>query len=250
MTAEMDAPGKAPATREMAYQEAAAPLAQIFYLREVNNARDLQEFVNALRSMVDIQRCFPMFPQRAIVMRGMPEQVKAADWLLGVLDVPTVGRDSTGPDYRLTEPAWDRRSGLVMRVTQLSRLETPQAIQEVVNATRSMSDLQRVFPIQSRKMLVMRGSEEQIALANWLIQELDGAPREGTREFKANGYGDQLTQLAYVKAGAMQEAVNEIRTATKMQRVYPVNSLGVVAMRGTPDQLAQAAVVIAARKGK
>jgi hypothetical protein len=38
-----------------------------------------------------------------------------------------------------------------------------QVIQEVANVTRSMADIQRCFPIDSRRMLVMRGNGDQLA---------------------------------------------------------------------------------------
>jgi hypothetical protein len=210
-----------------------------------------------MRSVVDIQRGVPMAQQKAIVMRGMPEQVKAAGWLIGVLDQPP-GVQPGGappPDYRLPQEDWSYTRGaeLVVRVAPLTTIDTPQAIQGMVNTVRSIVDMQRCFPLNARRVLVMRGNDEQMALAAWLLQQLDGPAGQGTSEFKMGGAGGQIAQVAFVNAAtpqSLQETVNQIRTETKLVRVFPFPPQKAVAMRGTVDQLAQAQQVIQARQGK
>jgi hypothetical protein len=255
LAAEMDKPGSATGTRDLPFNDANAPLARVVYLSHVDSPQDLQEMVNAVRSITDIQRCFPVNQQKAIVMRGMPEQVKAAGWLLGLLDRPAGAAPggATPPDYRLPEAARNARDGLVVRVAALTRIDTPQAIQEVTNVTRSLADIPRCYPIQSRRVLVIRGNDDQMALVDWLLKQFDGPGGQGTSEFKMGGAGNQITQVAYVNAGTLQsllEMVNEIRTETKMQRVFGFPPQKAVAMRGTADQLAQAQQVIQSRQGK
>jgi hypothetical protein len=257
LTAEMDKAGSATGTRDYPFNDPNAPLAQVVYLTHVDNPRDLQEIVNGVRSVTDIQRCSPMNQQKAIVMRGSPEQVKAADWLLGVLDQPAGAPpgDAAAREYRLPDQDWNARGGLVVRVAALTHLDTPEAIQEVINVTRSIADIQRFFPIMSRRFLIMRGSEEQMALVSWLLTEFDGPVGHGTKEFKVGGTGNQnqTVQVAYVNAGTAQslrETVSQIQTETKMARVFPFPAQSAVAMRGTADQLARAQQVIQSRTGQ
>jgi phage host-nuclease inhibitor protein Gam len=255
LTAELDKPGGATGTRDFPFNDARSPLAQVAYLRYVDTPQEMQEVVNAIRAMVDIQRFFPMNQQKAIVMRGTAEQVKAADWLLGVLDRPAGAQpDGTAPsDYRLPQEDWNARSGLVVRVAFLTHLDTPQAVQEVTNVTRSIADIQRCFPVYSRRVLVMRGDDDRMALADWLLKQFDGPTGQGTKEFKMGGVGGQMVQVVFVNAAtpqSLQETVNTIRTDTKMQRVYPFQTQKAVAMRGTADQLAQAQQAIQSRQGK
>jgi len=255
LTAEMDKAGSATGTRDYPFNDPNAPLAQVVYLTHVDNPQDLQEIVNAIRSVVDIQRCSPMNQQKAIVMRGLPEQVKAVDWLLGVLDQPA-GAPGGGapPDYRLPDGDWNSRVGLVVRVVPLMHVDTPLAIQEVANVTRSMADLQRCFPVNSpRRVLVMRGNDDQMALADWLLKQFDGPGGQGTNEFKMGGAGGQIVQVAHVNAWTREtflETMFAIRTETKMTRVFPFQAQRAIAMRGTADQLAQAQQVIQSRQGK
>ena len=255
LTAELDKSGTAPGTRDFPFNDPRTPLAQIVYLSHVNNPRDLQEIVNSVRSVTDITRCFPMNQQKAIVMRGSPAQVKAADWLLGELDQPAGPQTSGSPhEYRL--PAADvgyQERRLVLKVAAVTHLETPQAFQEATNLIRGVADIQRCFPVYSRMVLVIRGSDDQISLANWLLKELDGPGGQGTKEFKAGGPGSQVTQVAYVNAPTPQsllETVDQIRSQTQMQRVFPFNPQRAVALRGTADQLARAQQVIQSRNGQ
>jgi type II secretory pathway component GspD/PulD (secretin) len=257
LTAELDKPGSATGTRDYPFNDARAPLAQVVYLSRVDNPQDLQQIVNAVRSITDIQRCSPMYQQKAIVMRGSPEQVKAADWLLSVLDQPAGAppEGAAGHEYRLDAAAWGARSGLVVRVAGLSHIDTPQALQEITNVTRSMADIQRCFPVYGRGVLVLRGDDDQMALADWLLKQLDGPAGQGTKEFKVGGTGNQsqMAQVAYVSAGtreSLQETVNAIRTETKMPRVFPLLAQGAVVMRGTADQLARAQQMIQSSKDK
>jgi hypothetical protein len=252
LTAELDKTGTTPGARDLMFDDAKAPLAQIFYLSHVDNPRDLQEIVNAMRSMVDIQRVFPM-NQQAIVMRGSAEQVKAADWLLGVLDQTAHPQTEGAPtEYRLPATELNIRGGLVIQVAE-THLDTPQAIQEVTNLIRSIADVQRCFPINSQRFLVIRADDDQMALANWLLKVLSGASGQGTQEFKVGGRGNQVAQVIYLNAAtpqSLQETVNEIRRQTKIQRVFPFSQQRAVALRGTADQLSLAQQVIQSRNGQ
>ena len=129
----------------------------------------------------------------------------------------------------------------------------PEAIQETVATVRSIADMQRCFPLSARRVLVMRGNDDQMALAAWLLKQFDGPAGRGTTEFKLGGAGGQIAQVAYVNAGTRESllgTVSAIRTETKMQRLYPVHARSAVVMRGTAEQLAQAQQVIQARQGK
>jgi len=246
----LDNPAAAPATRDLPFSDPRAPLAQVFYLRHLSSPVELQEVVNAVRSVTDIQRCFPMNQQKAIVMRAMPEQIKAADWLLGVLDRPADAAPGEPQEYRLPEGILDARSGLLLRAAAITHITTALGIQELVNGTRSMADLQRFFPIQARRFVVMRGSDEQLALAKWLMQEFDGPAGTGTKEYRMGVPGSEIVQVSYVNAANLRQTAVEIQQATRMQHVFPFTVTGAIAMRGSAAQLSQAATVIQTKTAK
>lgn len=59
-----------------------------FYLSNVATATDLQDVVNALRTVLDLQRIQQLPSQNAIVVRGTPDQLALAEKLIGDLDKP------------------------------------------------------------------------------------------------------------------------------------------------------------------
>jgi general secretion pathway protein D len=63
-------------------------VAKVFYLSNINGAQELQEIVNAVRSVADIQRFFPYASQNAIIAKGSADQMALAEKLIHDLDKP------------------------------------------------------------------------------------------------------------------------------------------------------------------
>lgn len=63
-------------------------VARVFYLSNVGSQQELQEIVNAVRSVADIQRFFPYTSQNAIIAKGSADQVALAEKILHDLDKP------------------------------------------------------------------------------------------------------------------------------------------------------------------
>src|SRR5262249_30833562 len=163
--------GDAQGTKESSFNDQNTPLVQVVYLSQVKDGRYLQEIVNAVRSIVDIQRFFPIH-QRAIVMRALPDQVKAADWLINILDRDPEAQTAGGAplQYQLDPAPWIGRGGLTIQVVPLVHANNPQMAQDLVNVTRSVADVQRMFPVDG--FVVMRADDAQTALVNWMFKEL------------------------------------------------------------------------------
>jgi len=66
----------------------------------------------------------------------------------------------------------------VLKTFYLSNLSQPTEVQDVVNAIRSVLDVQRVQQLLSQNALVVRGTPDQIALAEKLVDDLDKARPE------------------------------------------------------------------------
>ncbi|HEV3197211.1 MAG TPA: cohesin domain-containing protein [Bryobacteraceae bacterium] len=62
---------------------------------------------------------------------------------------------------------------LVAQTFYLSNVSLPQEIQEIVNAVRSVSELQRVVAFNSQNAIIVRGESDQVALAAKMIHDLD-----------------------------------------------------------------------------
>jgi len=61
----------------------------------------------------------------------------------------------------------------VMKVFYLSNVTTPQELQEIVTAVRSVADIQRLFVYNAQRAIIARGEADRIALAEKIIHDLD-----------------------------------------------------------------------------
>jgi general secretion pathway protein D len=66
----------------------------------------------------------------------------------------------------------------VIKTFYLTNLSQPTELQDVVNAIRAVLDVQRVQQLLSQNALVVRGTPDQIALAEKLVEDLDKARPE------------------------------------------------------------------------
>src|SRR5271165_5112017 len=66
----------------------------------------------------------------------------------------------------------------VLKTFYLTNLSQPTELQDVVNAIRAVLDVQRVQQLLSQNALVVRGTPDQIALAEKLVEDLDNARPE------------------------------------------------------------------------
>src|SRR5580698_41507 len=66
----------------------------------------------------------------------------------------------------------------VLKTFYLTNLSAPTELQDVVNAIRAVLDVQRVQQLLSQNALVVRGTPDQIALAEKMVDDLDKARPE------------------------------------------------------------------------
>lgn len=61
----------------------------------------------------------------------------------------------------------------VVRVFYLNNVVKPQDLQEILTAVRTISDIRRIFPMQAQNAILVRGTTDQVALAEKLINDID-----------------------------------------------------------------------------
>lgn len=61
----------------------------------------------------------------------------------------------------------------VTRIFYLQNLTSPQELQEVMTGMRTVTDVRKVFPINSQSAIVVRGTADQVALAEKVLLDLD-----------------------------------------------------------------------------
>jgi hypothetical protein len=213
-------------------------IVSVYYLSRIATPQGMQEVVNAARSITDTNIMFPVNAARAIVMRGTASQLAMGKWVFQQLDGPR-------PENQATEIRELRPQGagdFVIRIFFLATLRDARAIQEVVNGTRSVADVQRFFPLNQSAAIAMRGTASQAELASWLVSRLDTTSPLTTAEYVVTGSNLGVVRL-FVPSRAMspealQAAVNKARTEAQVQRLYPVSNRSAAVFRGTAEQAA------------
>ena len=93
-----------------------------------------------------------------------------AEWLFNELDSPAA-QPAVPHEYRAPGSTDD-----VVRVFYLTTAPTVQDFQEISTLVRTISAIRRVFTYNERKALVVRGTDAQIGLAEWLVKEIVPEP--------------------------------------------------------------------------
>lgn len=62
---------------------------------------------------------------------------------------------------------------MVVRTFYLKNLTTPQELQEIATILRSVTDIRRVFTYNAQNIIMVRGTVDQVALAEKLVSDLD-----------------------------------------------------------------------------
>jgi hypothetical protein len=218
-------------------------LDRVFQLAQTDTPQNVQEITNVVRAMTEAPAAVNQ-ATKSLSVHGTSAQIALAGWLVSELDQPA----AAGP-VQSTHPYTNGRGqDGVVRVFSLAYVQTLAELQELINLVRSMSDMQRVFPYNSLKLLVARGSADQIALADWLVQQLDHpvvtpAPETGTREIQVTPTIVRTVRVFYLSHNQspqdIQGIIDQLRT-TGTQRIYHYNAQKAVAVAGTADQIAAA----------
>jgi hypothetical protein len=162
---------QAPSTPEYRVSDSVDDRAQVFYLTHTATVQHLAEVATTVRSLVGTPRLFTYGPMRAVVVRGTSGEVAMAGWLLNDLDQstnPQRVQDSAEHVYRLEGGGED-----VVRVFYLTHSETVERFQKIATQVRTTTQVRRLFTYNQPRAVALRGTDEQIAMADKLFKELD-----------------------------------------------------------------------------
>lgn len=147
---------------------------------------DLQDVANMLRSIVEITRVTVNPPEHTIALQGTPEQLDLAERLVNDVDSSAsfvgpstriaVGR---GAPPKLPEgiPADVLRRNCFLTdtcsitVLHFSNLSGVRELQDVVNKLRTTARISSISAMPSRHAIVVKGTPEQLDLAEKLVNE-------------------------------------------------------------------------------
>ena len=178
-------------------------------------------------------------------MRGTQDQIAASEWLVRELDKPADAPRANTSVFKMTDTGNHGETDI--RVFYLPYAATVQQFQEAATLIRTVEEIRRVFTINASKAMVVRATPEQVAAADWIVQEL-GTPVTADRLASApypmpatDREGEEILRVFYVKnlssVPLFQQQVTQIRSATKMRRVFTYNASMAMAVRGTAEQM-------------
>jgi hypothetical protein len=223
----------------------------VFYLKNTSTVREFQELVTAVRSVAEIRRLFTYNAPKAVVARGTPAQIALAGWLFDQMDIPALDQGAThdAATTQFKEP----RGESVVKVFYLTNTPSVADFQELVTLIRSTTFARRAFTYSTPKALVILGTAEQMALAAWLVAELDKPANlaHQDREYKVSANGDDVIRLFYFPEGdtvaAFQKRVNDVRKITNTRQAYTYNEPRLLLLRGILNEMAWADSLIQAQ---
>jgi hypothetical protein len=238
-------------TREYRLQGGGENLARVFFLMNTATVQDFQEIVTATRTIADLKHVGTYNGSKAVAARGTPDQIALAAWLIGALDRPA-GQRAPARDYQMPMNSDKYGEGQVaVRILYTSHAATIQDFQEIATAMRTTSDIRRVFTYNAPRAIILRSTPEQIALGDWLVQQLDkpavGMPgamigvSSDVYKFDAPSERDNMVKVFYLPQTPsiqdFQQFATRIRTTANVRRVFTYNAARAVAVRGTVDQI-------------
>ncbi len=216
---------------------------RVFYPGQISSAQDLMEVSTAIRTISDIRRVSMYTSHRAIVVTGTREEVEFVEWISAELN-----RDVPGEAHLF--PKEDSRKENSVRIVRFSRAKDLQSFNETQTMIRTLTDMRRVYPHVSRRTILMRGTEEQVDLAKWLVTQVDKElpAAQGSVSAEYATKDGQVVKMFYFNGGTALQTFNEtqtsIRTNVGIRQVYPHASYRTLAARGTPAQIAQISTLL------
>src|SRR5207247_1168482 len=121
---------------------------------------------------------------------------------------------------------------------------TVQDFQEVATLVRSIADIRRLFTYNAPRALVMRGTADQVGLAEWLVNTLETAQASAKLEYGMPSGSEDVVRVFYLAhtgtVQSLQEVATLVRSIGDIRRMFTYNRPRAIAMRGTADQAALA----------
>jgi hypothetical protein len=133
----------------------------------------------------------------------------------------------------------------VVGVFYVTHANTPQQLQEIATTIRSVAGIRRLFVYSPRFAVAIRGTNQQMALATWLVNQLNqpanvAAPEP--HEYKLSGDdAARVFELKYPQnPQQLQQFATLIRAVGDVQRLFVCNVRRALALRGSAEQISLA----------
>jgi hypothetical protein len=176
-----------------------------------------------------------------------------AAWMFEQLDQPA--NIAAPPPHEYKFSADD-----VTRVFELMHPQDSRQVQEMASLIQALADTPRLFIYPTRRVLALRSTAERVALAAWLVAELDkpageqAAAQDSAKphEYRPRDDPGNVVRLFYMpisqSAEDRRKVALQVRATTRIRRMHIYSARGVLAVRGTEGQVAAAEKVTGAMR--
>jgi type II secretory pathway component GspD/PulD (secretin) len=226
-----------------------------FHLANTPSATDFQEIATVLRTVAMIRTLSVDPGASSISISGTPADIAMAEWTINALDQPATP-DAANKQIRATALNEYRVPGAkddVVRMFYLANITTPQAMQELLTVLRTVGRIDYIFTYTPLHAVAVRGSTNQVALSAWMISEMDQPPtvqRDGIHQFQSSDPAYPVVRAFYLvsrRTRDLQETLTAVRSSAHIQRAFAHSSRAVLILAGSPEQVEEAARLIAAK---
>ena len=242
-----------PSQQPHEYRLSGDDIVHIFFLAHSGTVQHLQEAATDIRAIADIRRLFTYNAPSAITLRGTAAQIALSEWLVSELDQPANQPPRTPAPhvYHLSGTVED-----VVRIFYTTHTGTPQDLQEMATDVRTLGNFRRLFIYNGPSALILRGTGAEMALAEWLVNQLDQPANQPPQaptphEYRPSGTVDDLVRVFFLTHARspqhLQQIATEVRTTAEINRIFAYTALSSLVARGTAAQIALADRLIAER---
>ncbi|MBN8730645.1 MAG: hypothetical protein J0L64_08905 [Acidobacteria bacterium] len=209
--------------------------------RHASSAQQFQEIAMVVRVVAELPFVEVMETAGRLRVRGPSELLPTAEWVMGQLDRERAAGQAVSEVHTMApRPAGEDR----VRVFPLAYARSAQALQETATVVRSLSEIRCVMVYNPTSAVVIRGSEEQLRFAEWLLGELDREPgraRTTGEEFLTRDrlfeYPVRVIVLPGMSQQRLQEVAAEVRKKSRRGWLFPYSPLPAIAVRTTREEL-------------
>jgi hypothetical protein len=216
---------------------------RVFYFTHTDTVQGMQEVSTLIRGIGDFPQVSTDTVKRSLTVHGTAPQIALAEWLFNELDQATEppaakqGNSLVMHEYRTPGGGDD-----VVRVIYPTYTATVRELQEVAVLVRTIADIRRLFTYNAPRAVAFRGTADQMALAEWMFNELNKPVSERTAAhlYRMPGTGDDIVRLFYLTntttVQEFQEVATLVRSIGDIRLLFTYNAPKAVALRGTSDQ--------------
>jgi hypothetical protein len=185
----------------------------------------------------------PLDPaSRTLTISASPEKLAVVDWIVNELDAKKAELPALGSAPK--QHQFTAANGNVVDVFYLDPTATVLDVQETITVLRQVADVNHVFSYMARKAIVLQAPSHQAGLSEWLVPRLAKQDRISTAgdEYKMPGVGDDVTRVFHwnnsLSPPEVVQLAHDIRVQGEVTHLFTCFGTHVLAVRGTPAQLA------------